>query len=197
MTLLDKTALRVAITGHTSGIGHAFAEWFANRGHEVIGMSRANGFDIRDADRVVDHAQHCDIFINNAWQGFDQSTLMYLLHDRWFGDQTKLIIVVSSARSIKPTEYHTGDPARNLYKTSKHSLEQSCIHLWNHNPYPRICLFRPGHTDTDFTAKSTRPKMPADQLISYFMNCLACAPTAMFLQEITIREPHDIQHLRS
>ena len=193
----DNSVKTVAITGHARGIGKAFSRWFTDHGHAVVGMSRSNGFDIKDTKTILDQAEHCDVFVNNAWQDFDQSLLLYHLHDRWFGDRSKLIIVISSARSVKPTEYHTHDPDRNLYKNSKRSLEESCVHLWNHNPWPRICLFRPGHTDTDFTATSTRPKMDADQLISYFMHCITSAPDEMFLQEICIREPHEIYHLRS
>lgn len=194
--MVNQAGKKVAITGHSQGIGLSFAKWFRDRNHTVIGFSRSNGYDIKDADPIIDQAHDCQIFVNNAWQGFDQSTLIYRLHDRWLGDREKLIIVVSSARTIKPTEYHDNLPDRNLYKTSKRSLEESCIHLWNHNPFPRICLFKPGHTSTAFTAKSSRPKMDADQLISYFMNCVTTAPPDMFLQEICIRESHETMHLR-
>ena len=192
----SKNPLKVAITGHSRGIGKAFADWFLSRGHEIVGLSRGNGYNIQHTDQIIDQVKNCDIFINNAWQDFDQSMLMYRLHEEWFGDQEKLIVAVSSARTIKPTEYHNHNAGRNLYKTSKKCLEESCEHLWNHNPYPRICVFKPGHTDTKFTSKSTRPKMDADQLITYFMSCVTSAPPGMFVQEICIREQHNIENLR-
>jgi short-subunit dehydrogenase len=196
MILSDEKSLKVAITGHSQGIGKAFADWFSSRGHSVVGLSRGNGYDIQDTNQIINRVKDCDIFINNAWQAFDQSMLMYQLHQEWFGDQQKLIVAVSSARTIKPTEYYNANPVRNLYKTSKQSLEESCTHLWNHNPYPRICVFKPGHTDTPFTSKSVRPKMDADQLVNYFMSCIKLAPSGMFVQEICIREQHNVEHLR-
>ena len=186
----------VAITGHSRGIGSAFASWFAQRGHHVIGMSRGNGYDIQNTDHIIGTAKECDIFINNAWHEYDQSSLMYRLHDKWQNQEDKLIIAVSSSRVVKATSFHDADPARNLYKNSKMSLELACQHLWNQNPYPRICMLRPGHTDTAMTAQSNLPKMPADQMVDYFMQCLISAPNSMFLQEICIRETHQIQHIR-
>ena len=180
---------KVAITGHSRGIGHAFTKWFEQQGHQVVGMSRSNGYDIKNVDSIIAKASDCDIFVNNAWSDYNQSMLMYHLHNQWIGQKDKLIIVVSSSRVIKSSNFHN-DPELNLYKNSKISLELACQHLWNQNPFPRICTLRPGHTDTDFSAHSTRPKMPATQMVSYFMNCLISAPESMFLQEICIRENH-------
>lgn len=186
----------VAITGHTRGIGHAFAQWFEQRGHQIVGMSRSNGYNINNVDQIVEQAKSCDIFINNAWHEYNQSSIMYRLHHEWLGREDKLIVAVSSSRVVKASNFHNADPARNLYKNSKMSLELSCQHLWNQDPYPRICILRPGHTDTDFTTHSNLPKMPADQMVNYFMNCLVSAPNSMFLQEICIRETHQRQHIR-
>ena len=59
--------MKVAVTGHTSGIGQGLYQYFAAQGHEVLGYSRSNGYALPDAeDRVLQQIQHCDIFVNNA-----------------------------------------------------------------------------------------------------------------------------------
>lgn len=197
MNLKDLLALprRVVITGHTSGIGRAFADWFNQRGHDVTGLSRSTGHDISDTDKITQIVQQSEIFVNNAWQGFDQSRIMYHIHHAWRGQRDRAIIAVSSARSIKITEYHE-DPEMNQYKAAKLGLDWTCQHLWNHDPWPRIYLLRPGHTDTKFTASSTRPKMQPQALVDYYMSCLLSAPSDIFLQDLTIRESHELQHIR-
>ena len=32
--------MKIAITGHTAGIGKALAEQYSNRGHEIVGLSK-------------------------------------------------------------------------------------------------------------------------------------------------------------
>ena len=46
--------MRIAITGHRKGIGKAFAEQLSARGHEIVGISRSDGENIR---RTATHGQ--------------------------------------------------------------------------------------------------------------------------------------------
>jgi hypothetical protein len=62
--------MKIVITGHTKGIGKACYDYFENVGHEVIGLSRSNGYDIKaDIDKILDHVMTADLFINNAFDG--------------------------------------------------------------------------------------------------------------------------------
>ena len=55
---------KVAITGHTSGLGAALFERFSVS-DDVVGLSRSNGFDIRDINGICERVKDCDVFINN------------------------------------------------------------------------------------------------------------------------------------
>ena len=58
--------MKVAITGHSKGIGKALADIFETNGHTVLGFSRSNGFDISEsANRIsiLNKSQDADIFI--------------------------------------------------------------------------------------------------------------------------------------
>ena len=58
--------MKIAITGHTHGIGKAFAEQLAERGHEIIGISRRDGENIRRIEHTANLIDPCKLFINNA-----------------------------------------------------------------------------------------------------------------------------------
>jgi hypothetical protein len=69
--------MKVAITGHTSGIGKELYKYFSKKNAEVIGMSRSNGYDLETSvDRIIENAKDCDIFINNAYRDDKQLELL-------------------------------------------------------------------------------------------------------------------------
>jgi len=71
------------ITGHSSGVGRALYEHFQSKGWKVIGMSRSNGYNILlDQDKIINEADGCDLFINNATEGRAQLELLQKLCNR-------------------------------------------------------------------------------------------------------------------
>jgi short-subunit dehydrogenase len=72
--------MKIAITGHTAGIGQALAEIYSSNGHEIVGLSRRNGYNIRSTSKVVSMIEPCDIFINNAQVGFAQTELLFAVY---------------------------------------------------------------------------------------------------------------------
>lgn len=72
--------MKIAITGHTAGLGRAFYQHFSVN-HEVIGLSRSNGYDIVDVDKIADAVANCDLFFNNAHCQDAQSELIKRLHN--------------------------------------------------------------------------------------------------------------------
>lgn len=69
--------MKIAITGHTSGIGKCLYDTFTENGNTVLGFSRSNGYDITSADdrkRIVDETTDCDVFINNAFNFVDMAS---------------------------------------------------------------------------------------------------------------------------
>lgn len=70
--------MKIAITGHTSGLGKIFYEHYTKLGYEVIGMSRSNGYCLPDnISNVAAEANNCDLFINNAYCDTSQSELLH------------------------------------------------------------------------------------------------------------------------
>ena len=46
--------MKVVITGHTKGIGKSVFDLLNDKGYDVVGLSRSNGFDISEAQKVAE-----------------------------------------------------------------------------------------------------------------------------------------------
>ena len=87
--------MKIAITGHSAGIGQALAKIFETQGHEIIGLSRRNGYNIRSLPKVASMIESCDMFVNNAQVGYAQTELLFEVWRRWQGQQ-KYIVNIST-----------------------------------------------------------------------------------------------------
>ena len=75
--------MKIAITGHKKGIGKAFAEQLTEAGHEIIGISRSDGENIRRTEHTASLIEPCDLFINNAISFYAQTELLFEVWHRW------------------------------------------------------------------------------------------------------------------
>jgi len=136
--------MKIAITGHSAGIGHALANLFEANGHEVIGLSRRNGYNIRSIPKVAGMIEPCDVFINNAQAGFAQTELLFEVWRRWQG-QGKTIVNVSTEMtkmSLAPKQEW------DEYLVQKKALECAQELLTERNSWPRQILIKPGSIAT-------------------------------------------------
>ena len=114
--------MKIVITGHTHGIGKELYNHFINQGHEVIGLSRSNGFDISEnTETVVEKIVGCDLFVNNT---FSKDTQIKLL-DRTYNTVGKTIVMGSIAGDF----YEGMLPSCSPYGLIKNKLEQRCKEL--------------------------------------------------------------------
>ena len=142
--------MKIAITGHTGGIGKSFSELLTSRGHEIIGISRSGGENIRRIEHTASIIESCDLFINNAQSMFAQTELLYEVWKRWQG-QKKYIWNISTAMTQSPTNSapdRQDDIAMSLYRIQKLSLEEASKQLSHKNVWPAISIIRPGGVAT-------------------------------------------------
>lgn len=134
--------MKIAITGHSEGIGKCFSKLLASQGHEIVGLSRRNGHNIRSLQKVIGPIVECDWFINNAQVGFAQTELLYKVWHQWH-DQPKLIWNISSMMATG------GQPDFSLeeYKLQKQTLDQAHYNLKQRSKC-RLVLIRPGKVNT-------------------------------------------------
>lgn len=145
--------MKIAITGHSAGIGQALAKAYTQRGHEIVGLSRRNGYNIRSVPKCADTIEPCDMWINNAQSGFAQTELLHEVWRRWQGT-AKTIMVISTEMTYMPASPR---PEWDEYWLQKRTLEEACRQLFNRPGSPRILLVQPGNVATQ--PEQTAPPM--------------------------------------
>lgn len=131
--------MKIAITGHSAGIGQALSTIYTEQGHEVVGLSRRNGYNIRSIPKVASVIESCDMFINNAQVGFAQTELFWEVWNRWRG-QNKTIINISTQmtnNSVAPREEW------DQYIIQKKALELAHSQCQERSPLPKLILIKP------------------------------------------------------
>jgi hypothetical protein len=123
---------KIVITGHTKGIGKAIFDKFTEVScHEIIGMSRSNGYDIeKDFDKIVQEATGADFFVNNAYRDGQQLKLFHALKDK-----VNMMVVMGSVSRHYPELIPTD------YVHDKQALSEACrLESINPNGIPILHL---------------------------------------------------------
>jgi nucleoside-diphosphate-sugar epimerase len=136
--------MKIAITGHTAGIGQALAE--AYYGHEIIGLSKREGNNIRVIPKICDQIEPCDVFINNAQAGYAQTELLFEMARRWSGTN-KHIIVISTMMTQDPISVLPGLDM-DQYRIQKVALEEAVKQIRNRRLGINLTIVRPGYIAT-------------------------------------------------
>jgi len=134
---------KIAITGHTSGLGKSFFDLLSRQGHQVSGFSRSNGYDIRDysvVSKIIKEIQDFDLFINNAKPDYAQSQIVYRLSREWHGT----ILSIGSKVVIDPPGWT--DTFLLEYVTQKTALAHTHQVLENVSKC-KLILIHPDHID--------------------------------------------------
>ena len=155
--------MRIALTGHTSGIGLALTKQCNN----WIGFSRSNGFNINNPERIVREATECNVFVNNAHDKFAQVDLLYAIWNEW-KDKDKQIVCISSL-SPDVTKKHM-----HPYSAEKCALDHACEQLQNSKGKCRVINIKPGFVDTPRVAStySKIHKMDPNYIAKVILWCI-------------------------
>jgi len=148
--------MKIAISGSTAGIGQALSEIYTSKGHEVIGISRRIGFNIKSIPKTVSVIKQCDIFINNAQSGFAQTELLFAMYKEWQGIPNKKIFSISTMMTSEPC---SGLPGLEMteYYVQKIALEEAIRQLRHFHNWPKLYLIKPGAVATQPGQLHPRP----------------------------------------
>jgi len=147
------TEVKVAITGHTQGLGKALFDIYDNS----LGFSRSNGFNINNPDPIVQASLDCDIFINNAWDKFAQINLLENLFYFW-RYQNKTIVNISSVSPNKARQFDE----LSFYATHKLALDDASYCLQELEKNCRIINIKLDWLDTEMSKPWNFPKLKPD-----------------------------------
>ena len=133
--------IRIALTGHTKGLGKRLFESLARK-YDIVGFSRSNGYDIKspvDRKKIIKESKDCDIFINNAHNYYHQSDLLLEFHEAWSGTN-KLIICIGS-KAANDDNFGKGDYCLIEYRTQKKNVITMATNLQSSFEWPHINLY--------------------------------------------------------
>lgn len=170
--------MKIAVTGHTAGIGKSISDILENRGHEIIGLSRRNGWNIRVTPKIVEAVIDCDIFINNAQTSFAQTELLFAVWEKWKGNSKKHIWCIGtmmSQYSMPPAVKGLSELDLDNYHTQKNALEDAVQHLRCRDSWPYITMIRPGAIATQPGQVAPWPYADVNVWAEFVVNTLISA----------------------
>lgn len=146
------TKMKIAITGHRHGIGKAFAEQLSARGHNIVGISRSDGENIRRTAHTATLIEPCDLFINNAISFYAQTELLFEVWHRWQPSKDTHQIWNISTKICANTHDQeiNGLTMRESmqYRNQKMALELAHTQLNAQPSNIKMTLIRPGSVNT-------------------------------------------------
>ena len=144
--------MKIAITGHKKGIGQEFARQLEMRGHEIVGISRSDGENIRRVPHTASLIEPCDMFINNAISMYAQTELLFEVWHRWNDiKEVHHIWNISTKLCEKDRDIHiNGLTMRESmeYRNQKMAMELAHRQLEAQASNIRMMLIRPGSVKT-------------------------------------------------
>lgn len=166
--------MKIAITGHTAGIGQALCRQYQIKGHEIVGLSKREGHNIRNIPKTCDQIEPCDMFINNAQAGFAQTELLFEMVKRW-QHTNKHIMVISTQMTQAPMSPLPGLDM-DQYRIQKISLEESVKQLRYRHLGVAFTIVRPGNIATS-ADKTVPPAADVDNWARTLIEVLELAKT--------------------
>ena len=151
--------MKIAITGHTKRIGKAIYDAFPNS----LGFSKSTGHDINNKDsraKIVQAISDCDIFINNAHEGFGQVELLNDVFEAW-QNQHKLIINIG----VDTVPYNNWQVVHNQYPVEKVALHSQAELLHNQKRKCKVTTLGLGYVDTEFNKEYDGAKLSYENII--------------------------------
>lgn len=178
--------MKVAITGHTQGIGKAIFEEMIKRGHEVTGYSRSNGYDISlesARDQIIKEIKDFDIFVNNAFSPQAQFELLKKITNSW--DGSKKVIVNVGSKSIYATNVNE---AMKSYVEDK-KLQNEFIYKRKLKAKPQILNLILGLVDTEMSQIFSANKINAKDLAKLVADMIE-VQRIIYVQDLVLDVPY-------
>lgn len=164
--------MKIAITGHSAGIGAALSRAYQSQGHEILGLSRRNGHNIHNIKKIADLIEPCDVFVNNAQAGYAQTELLFEMAHRW-SYSGKHIVVISTMMTQSPVSMLPGLDM-DQYRIQKLALEQAVEQLRHRKLMIRFTVVRPGDIATS-PEKTVPPSADPETWAQFLVSTLTLA----------------------
>jgi NADP-dependent 3-hydroxy acid dehydrogenase YdfG len=143
---------KVAITGHSSGIGKGLYDYFLSKNINVMGFDKTGGLDIslkENQDVIIELTKDCDLFFNNAYSGYAQVELMKLWQQQHFND--KHFIINTSSMAAEPlADIPANFPWLKPYGEEKYAINKTSWDINHSGSKCKSIVIMPGVCQTNF-----------------------------------------------
>jgi|TARA_B100001094_G_scaffold328792_1_gene390018 NAD(P)-dependent dehydrogenase (short-subunit alcohol dehydrogenase family) len=160
--------MKIAITGHKRGIGQEFARQLSDLGHEIVGISRSDGENIRRTAHTASIIEPCDMLINNAISFYAQTELLFEVWHMWQSSEEVHHIwnISTKVCEWKDDKQINGLTMRQSleYRNQKMALELAHAQLRCQPSKIKMELIRPGSVNTQ--TFSDPDSVSADEYVS-------------------------------
>ena len=150
--------MKIAITGHTKGIGKCIKDLLEKDGHEVVGASTSTGINVMRPKSVISwiEKENPDVFVNNVYAPNSQCNILYQLYEKWQYED-KLIINLSSTSGESHTHFQQLGFNKDWtpYVSDKARFNFACLYLserFNKHHKFRVTNISPGFVRTQAVA---------------------------------------------
>ena len=113
--------MKIAISGHTKGIGKSIFDNIISNG-----FSRTNGFDITKPDDFVESVKNFDVFINNTFHPIYQKEIFEKLFSIWKYEE-KTIINILNLSTLLSDDLNTQHEYFKSKKLFKESIQKTLL----------------------------------------------------------------------
>ena len=149
---------KIAIIGHTKGIGKAIADLFSSKAFEVVGLSRRTGHDLIDnQDEIMESIEDCSHVVINAHAGRGQLNLLKRIYGRHSYDKMKVAVITSTSGTEEGQDFNQFESWNKFdyvqYCEIKKELMQYILELQDELLHKPLSVYDvcPDVVDTDMT----------------------------------------------
>ena len=159
--------MKMAITGHKKGIGKAFAEQLSACGHEIVGISRSDGENIRRTAHTASLIEPCDMLINNAISLYAQTELLFEVWHKWQPSK-EIHYIWNISTKLCEQDYDIDINGLTMRESMQYRNQKMALELAHHqlNFQPsniKMELIRPGSIKTQTFSETDA--MPVDEYV--------------------------------
>ena len=167
---------KIAIIGHTRGIGRAIADLYQKKNYEVVGLSSSNGYDLQCSQiEIMEQLDECQLIVLNAYVGRGQMTLLKRIYGKFVFENKKVVVITSTSGTPVGEDEELLDPEYVEYRKNKKTLIEYIEQLQQELMNKPLSVYDvcPDVVDTDMTKGlwEDLPKLKADEVAEAVRYC--------------------------
>ena len=167
---------KIAIIGHTRGIGKAIADLYRKKKYTVVGLSSSNGYDLHCSQvEIMEQLDDCQLIVLNAYVGRGQMNLLKRIYGKFVFENKKVVVITSTSGTPIGADEEMLDPEYVEYCKNKKTLIEYIEQLQQELLNKPLSVYDvcPDVVDTDMTKGlwEDLPKLKAEEVAEAVRYC--------------------------